>query len=181
MSHDAVGHVPTTGRGSLPFLLMHDEALVVLASMSLERAGVRLLDFTDTWADVQRYDAPLVLHDPLCPLAPVDHLASCVELAVDDGVVVVGTRPVTDTMKTVSDDVVGRTVDRESLVGVTTPVVLPPSVVGDLDDWPDVDDFAALVERLRGRFEIRFVEAPALARRVQDESDLALLAALAGG
>jgi 2-C-methyl-D-erythritol 4-phosphate cytidylyltransferase len=181
MSHAPVGHVPTTGRGSLPFLLMHNEALLVLASFALEEAGIQLLDFTDTWADVQGYDAPLVLHDPLCPLAPVDHLASCVELAVDDGVVVVGVRPVTDTMKTVSDDVVGRTVDRESLVGVTTPVVLPPSVIADLDDWPDLDDFAALVERLRTRFEIRFVEAPALARRVQDESDLALLDALARG
>ena len=181
MSHDAVGHVPTTGRGSMPFLLLHGEPLVVLASWALEHAGVRLLDFTDTWADVRAYDAPLVLHDPLCPLAPVGHLTACLAVAVEDDVVAVGVRPVTDTMKTVADGVVGRTVDREELAAVATPVVLPAAVVAALDDWPDLDDLAALVELLRERFEVRLVEAPALARRVQDESDLALLDALAAG
>jgi hypothetical protein len=51
-------------------------------------------------------------------------------------------------------------------------------VVAHLDRWPDADDLVDLVTRLRERFAVRFLHAPALARRVGDESDLALLEAL---
>jgi hypothetical protein len=54
-------------------------------------------------------------------------------------------------------------------------------VVAELDAWPDADDFTALVSWLRQRFEVRFLEAPALGRRVEDESSVALLEALAAG
>jgi 2-C-methyl-D-erythritol 4-phosphate cytidylyltransferase len=96
-------------------------------------------------------------------------------------VVVVGVQPVTDTIKSVHAGVVGETVDREGLWTVTSPVVLPPDVVAELDDWPDADDFTQLVGWLRERFEVRFLEAPALGRRVEDESAVALLEALAAG
>jgi 2-C-methyl-D-erythritol 4-phosphate cytidylyltransferase len=119
-----------------------------------------------------------VLHDPLCPRTPGDFLREAVEVAVDEDVVVVGVLPVTDTIKSVHAGLVGETVDREALWTLTSPVVLPAHVVAQLEGWPDADDLPALVARLREQFEVRFLEAPAVGRRVEDESDLALLEAL---
>ncbi|HSE54768.1 MAG TPA: 2-C-methyl-D-erythritol 4-phosphate cytidylyltransferase, partial [Nocardioidaceae bacterium] len=116
-----------------------------------------------------------------CPLTPIAFLREALATAVAEDVVVVGVQPVTDTIKTVEEGVVGGTVDREGLWAVTSPVVLPADVVAELDAWPDADDFTALVSWLRQRFEVRFLEAPALGRRVEDESSLALLEALAAG
>ncbi len=89
----------------------------------------------------------------------------------------VGCRPVTDTIKTVAADRVGETVDRESLVAVTSPVVLSAEAVAALDGWPDLADFAALVTSLRSRFPVELLEAPSLGRRVEDESAVVLLEA----
>lgn len=175
----AMGQVPTTGRGSMPFALLDGEPLVALASFALEDAGVELVEFHVDLARLRDRDRPLVVHDPLCPLTPADFIREAVELAVDEDVVVVGVQPVTDTIKRVDDGVVGDTVDREGLWTVTSPIVLPASVVMRLDGWPDVDDLAVLVERLRERRGVRFLEAPALGRRVDDESSLVLLGALA--
>ena len=44
--------MPVEGRGSLPFALLHGESLVAVASWALGEAGVELLDFTASWADV---------------------------------------------------------------------------------------------------------------------------------
>ncbi len=52
-------------------------------------------------------------------------------------------------------------------------------MVDDLPGWPDADDLTELVVSLRERLEVRFVAAPALGRRVDDESSLVLLEALA--
>jgi 2-C-methyl-D-erythritol 4-phosphate cytidylyltransferase len=93
--------------------------------------------------------------------------------------VVVGCRPVTDTIKTVTDGKVGGTVDRERLLAVASPIVLPPHVVAALTQWPDAADFAELVTALRERFPVRFVEVPPLGRRVDDRSALHVLAAAA--
>lgn len=175
----ALGEVPTAGRGGLPFALLHGEALVTIASWALGDAGVDLLDFTATWPQVREVGQPLVLHDPLCPLTPVGFLREAVRRCRVEDAVVVGVRPVTDTIKTVAGDVVGETVDRDSLHTVCSPVVLPASVVAALEDWPDLDDFAALVTTLRERFPVMFLEAPALGRRVEDESAVALLTAFA--
>jgi len=173
-----MGWVPTTGRGSLPFATLDGEPLVALASFALEDAGAELVDFDAELADL-RADRPLVLHDPLCPLTPISFLRRAVEVAAEEGAVVVGVHPVTDTVKAVQGEVVGGTVDREGLWSVTSPVVLPASLVADLDGWPDADDFAALVARLAERTEVRFLEAPPLGRRVEDESAVVLLQALA--
>lgn len=174
---DALGVVPTEGRGSLPFALLHNEALVAVASWAVGEAGVELLDFDTSWADVVSRDLPLLVHDPLCPAAPVDFLATAVRSAASSGAVVVGVRPVTDTVKEVDDAVVGRTVDRSELVAVCSPVVLPAGVVAGLDGWPDLDDLPGWVEQLRKRFPVTFLEAPPEARRIVDESDLKLLEA----
>jgi 2-C-methyl-D-erythritol 4-phosphate cytidylyltransferase len=173
----ALGTVPTEGRGSLPFCLWHGESLVAAASWALAEAGVRLLDFNTSWSAVRDAAAPLVVHDPLCPATPVAFLRSVVEHARPDGPVVAAVRPVTDTVKVLSDGVVGVTVDRSELVALASPVVLPAGVVAALSDWPDLADLPALVADLAARFGVSFVEAPPEARRIVDESDLRLLAA----
>jgi 2-C-methyl-D-erythritol 4-phosphate cytidylyltransferase len=175
----AMGQIPTTGRGTLPFALLDGEPLVALASRALDEAGVVIVDFTVELAGVRDQGRALVLHDPLCPLTPAAFLREAVELAEDEGVVVVAVHPVTDTIKTAPHGVVGDTVDREGLWLLSSPVVLPASVVAELDRWPDTDDLPALVAGLRERREVRFLEAPVLARRVEDESAVAVLAALA--
>jgi 2-C-methyl-D-erythritol 4-phosphate cytidylyltransferase len=174
-----MGQVPTTGRGPTPFVTLDGEPLVVLASHALEDAGVDLVDFNVELAAVKGQGRALVVHDPLCPLTPVSFLREAIELAGSEEAVVVGVQPVTDTIKTARDGVVGETVDREGLWAVTSPVVLPASMVDDLRDWPDADDLTALVVSLREKLEVRFLAAPALGRRVDDESSVALLEALA--
>ena len=172
----AVGIVPVEGRGSLPFALLDGEPLVAVASWALGDADVELLDFNTAWVDVQARAAALVVHDPLCPGTPPEFLARAVEAA--DGTVVVGIRPVTDTVKRVESGLVGETVDRDGLFVVASPVVLPAAVVAALPALPPLEDLAALVAQLREDREITYLEAPPEARRVADESDLLLLQSL---
>lgn len=178
--------MPVDGRAGLPAVLLHGEPLVVHASRALTTAGVRLVAPATPWASVQEMRLPVVLHDPLCPLTPPAFIASLVRQAVSSGAIQVGVRPVTDTIKTVAGGVVGETVDRSSLLVVTSPVVLPPLVAGELDlSGPGgsgaggscLDDFGALVTRLRERFAVGMVEAPSVGRRVGDATDVLLLEA----
>ena len=175
---DVVGVVPTDGRGSLPFALLHGESLVAVAAWALGEAEAELLDFDTSWSAVQGREALLVVHDPLCPATPVAFLREAIAIAAAKQSVVVGVRPVTDTVKAMAGDLVGGTVDREDLVGVASPLVLPPGVVAALEEWPSLDDLSALVSSLRERFPVFFLEAPALGRRVSDESDVRLLEAM---
>lgn len=175
-----LGVVPLDGRGSLPYALVHGESLVAAASWALSTAEVDLFDFDVGFAQVQDTERMLVVHDPLCPLTPAGFIAEAVAEAGRTGAVVVGVRPVTDTVKEYDGTILGGTVDRESLVCVTSPVVLPASVVAALDDLPGLDtgDLAALVERLAARFPVRHLQAPPVGRRIVDEGDLEVLAAL---
>ena len=101
----------------------------------------------------------------------------------------------TDTVKSTDHEALGGTVDRAGLLAVTSPVVLPASVVDGLDEPPPTaafDDLATrrnegvsiwavradLVAWLRAEHEVLFVEAPPAGRRVTDESDLRLVEAL---
>ena len=120
-----------------------------------------------------------MLHDPLCPLTPPAFLAGCVAHAAATGQVVVAVREVTDTVKTVTDGYVGPSVDRDGLLQVVSPVVLPAAVVAALDGVPSTD-LAALVAVLAQTFPVDAVAAPAAARRVLDEDDLAVLEVLSG-
>ena len=171
----ALGLVLDQDRGPLPFALVHGEPLVACAAWALGEAGVTLLDVGTPWSSVVAADEPVVLHDPLCPLTPPDFISTCVGAAGD--AVVVGVRPVTDTVKLVEDGYVGGTVDRDGLVQVVSPVVLPPVVVAALDGLPTTD-LAELVAALAPRFPVVTLEAPPTARRVSAEDDLRLLEAL---
>ncbi|TWG93911.1 2-C-methyl-D-erythritol 4-phosphate cytidylyltransferase [Nocardioides sp. J9] len=182
------GIVVEEGRGALPFHLIHGESLVAAAAWAAGEAGVDLVDLTVALSVVAERGEALVLHDPLCPATPPDFIASCADRAAVDDVVAVGVRPVTDTVKEVTGAAgaatVGATVDRDGLVAVCSPVVLPPSVVGDLfgdgGGLPSTD-FVELVAALRERYgddRVALVDAPAEARRVGGPDDIAVLEAL---
>jgi 2-C-methyl-D-erythritol 4-phosphate cytidylyltransferase len=169
--------VVETDRGSLPFALVHGEPLVAAAAWAMGAAGVTLVDMGTEWEAVQATGTPFVLHDALCPLTPPGFLVACVAHAEELAAVTVGVRPVTDTVKQLTGDRVGETVDRDGLLQVVSPVVLPPSVVAALDGVPSLD-FAELVVALAERFPVETMEAPAQARRVAQEGDLRVLEAL---
>lgn len=177
---DPLGYVPLAGRGSLPFLLVHGESLVATATWALEAAEVEILDASVPFEEVRRCGRPVVLHDPLCPLTPFAFIAEVVAESAARGAVVAGVRSVTDTVKELDGDRVGATVDRDGLVCVTSPLVLPATVVAGVEglDSPDVADFAALVEQLRAQWPVLFLEAPPLGRRIGDEAELRVLEAL---
>lgn len=164
-------------RGSLPYALIHGEALVACAAWALGESGVQPVDTGTTWEEIALAGEPVVLHDPLCPMTPADFIAACAVRAATEDVVVVAVRPVTDTVKTVADGVVGETVDREELRTIASPVVLPASVVAALPSLPTTD-FEQLVPLLREHFAVELVPAPAQARRVSDLDEVAVLEAL---
>lgn len=172
-----LGWVPLDGRGSLPFALVHGESLVAAASWAVGESGVQLFDASVTFDQVRDSGLALLLHDPLCPLAPADFLARAAELSAETGTVVVGYRPVTDTVKQRSGDSLGETVDRNGLRAIATPVVIPASVLDRLDGL-ETADVARLVARLAELSSITWLEAPPVARRIRDEDDLLVLEAL---
>jgi 2-C-methyl-D-erythritol 4-phosphate cytidylyltransferase len=176
-----LGVVLERDRGSLPFVLLHGEALVTCAAWAMGEAGVQLVDRGTPWEGVVDSQAPLVWHDALCPMTPPDFLTACVERALAEDAVVVGVLPVTDTVMEIVDHgegpVIGATVDRDRLVQIVSPIVLPPTVVGALDGWPSAD-FATAVADLRKVARVVFVDAPAGARRVSSEDDVRALDAL---
>lgn len=176
----ALGTVLVEGRGSLPFLLVHGESLVAAAAWGLGSAGVSLVDDSVPWEGLVEADAALVLHDSLCPLTPPDFIAACVARSVETGSVVVATRPVTDTVKQVADGYVGQTVERDDLLVVCSPVVLPPAVVAALDALPSLD-LTELVATLRASYDVVTVTAPPSAARVSGPDDVRLLEALGHG
>src|SRR4051812_4294687 len=177
----AVGVVVERGRGSMPFALIHGEPLVGCAAWAMGEAGIQLLDLVTPWEDVRDAGAALVWHDALCPMTPPDFLAACVRRAVAEDSVVVGVLPVSDTVKDLEEHdgvtLVGRTHDRDRLRRLASPLVLPPSVVATLDDWPD-EDLVRAVTDLRARGRVLFVEAPASAARVSSPPDVVRLEAL---
>lgn len=130
-------------------------------------------------ADAER----IVVHDPLCPLLPAAVLAGCAA-SLQPGEAVVGVRPVTDTVKRVSDGWLGATLERDALAVLASPVVFAPELVQPLSlllpTAGDLGDLAALVGALGGLCTLRGVEVPSAGRRVSDAEDLVLLAQLAG-
>ncbi|TIC78941.1 2-C-methyl-D-erythritol 4-phosphate cytidylyltransferase [Nocardioides sp. GY 10127] len=172
----------TDHRGSLPFALLHGEALVACAAWALGETGVVQVDEGTEWAGVVAAGETVVLHDSLCPMTPPAFLADCVRTSQERSAVVVAVRAVTDTVKQVdAAGLLGETVDRDGLLTVTSPVVLPPAVVAALADGLPTDDLAALVPLLAARWPVLTVAAPTQGRRVADLDDVAVLEALTRG
>jgi 2-C-methyl-D-erythritol 4-phosphate cytidylyltransferase len=178
---EAYGVVVERDRGSWPFALLDGEPLVAWAARAMGEATIQLLDHTVSWDDVRRAGQALVWHDALCPLTPPGFLADCVRRAVGSGVLVVGVLPVTDTVKEIvpsqAGPVVGATHDREALHRLASPLVLPPSLVRQLDDWPSAD-LREVVTACRDLCDVVLVSAPRAARRVHGDLDLLALSAL---
>jgi 2-C-methyl-D-erythritol 4-phosphate cytidylyltransferase len=160
---------------------VHGESLVACAAWALSEARVTPVDSGFPWADLAALaddsGEPLVLHDVLCPMTPPAFIAACVERVVASGVAVVGTRPVTDTVKVVTDGFVGATVDRDGLLAVASPLVLPASVAATLTAVPR--DLARTVTELTAAgHRVDTLPAPSEARRVTSVDALRVLEAL---
>ena len=191
----AVGVVPLEARGTLPLVELHGEPMFLHPVRALLRSGVvdRVVVTADDpaaaapfverrrlhvevvaapafWSDAAR---TVVLADPLCPLLPEDFVARVV--TESDGEAAAGYRPVTDTVKTVVDQRIAGTLDRDKLAVVASPVVVPAALAAQ---HPPVDDFALLAAWLRERGGLRLVKAPSMARRVGDESAVRVLECL---
>jgi 2-C-methyl-D-erythritol 4-phosphate cytidylyltransferase len=113
----------------------------------------------------------VVLLDERCPGVDPDVVRRVVASASESGSVAVGVRPVTDTVKVLEHGYVGPTVDREALVAVCAPVVVPASLV-DRVTGP-VTDLVGWVTGLE--VPVVPVEVPPVARRLADATELALL------
>lgn len=134
---------------------------------------------SDWWADVAR-SAPLLVHDPLCPLSPVASLEAALALALDrPEIAIVGFRPVTDTVKVVDHGVIAGTVDREELASIATPLVIGAAVVAALPGAPDLTDLAATVASLRHGWPVELIGVPSTACRVDTAAALHLLRGIA--
>lgn len=163
-----LGLVLDEERGSLPYALIHGESLVACAAWALGESGVDLVDASIDWAAIAESGEDLVLHDALCPMTPPDFIASCLEHARATGRPVVGVRPVTDTVKVVDEGLVGDTLDRDSLLAVAAPLVVPAG-----------DDLARAVADLAAAgHPVETLTAPPQARRVASLEDVRLLGAL---
>jgi 2-C-methyl-D-erythritol 4-phosphate cytidylyltransferase len=199
-----VGVVALEGRGSLPFVDLHREALflhAVRALLDVDHVAGRVVVTVDTaqraaaTAALDRSDLPamvqdfrtwwrtvtgavtVVLHDPLCPLVPASFISGLLDGTTAGAPDLVAYRPVTDTIKTVVDDHIADTLDRDLFGIVASPVVFDHHRVDGARDQglPPTDDFGALAAWLRARGPVRMRKAPSLGRRVDDASAVNLL------
>jgi hypothetical protein len=144
------------------------------------RLSVTVLDEAAWWAEVRpRLSGSLLVHDPLCPLTSVEFLVKVRRVGHESpGVSLAAFRPVTDTVKTVVDERIHGTIDRERLAALIAPVLIAEPVLRDAvaaDDEPPLADFGDLLGWLRGRGPVELVKGPSLARRVDDASAVNLL------
>lgn len=130
-----------------------------------------------------RRAASVLVHDPRCPLVPASYLRDVMAAAeTDRGAVLMATRPMTDTVKSVIDGVVQATVDRDLLRVLTSPLVLPAALLhdlveaGGLQQCGDVDDLVDLARAAGAR--VRWVPAPSMASRVSDAAAVSVLECL---
>lgn len=177
----ALGTIVDEGRGALPYALIHGESLVACAAWALGESGVELVDASAPWEAWVEAGLDVVFHDALCPMTPPAFIVACLDRARVTGRPVVGVRPVTDTVKVIADHRVGRTLDRASLMAVTSPLVIPAGVVVELAERPSVDLARAVADLVATGHHVETSEAPAEGRRVSSAEDILLLDALTSG
>jgi 2-C-methyl-D-erythritol 4-phosphate cytidylyltransferase len=127
--------------------------------------------------------ACVLVHDPCCPLVPPSHLAEVLAQARQTpSEVVVSTRPMTDTVKSVVDGFVHATVDRDHLRVLSSPVALPAALLRGLPYLARIADLSELLDALRAvGAPVHWVTAPPSGRRIGSAADVAVLAALSVG
>lgn len=162
----------------MPFALIHGEALVACAAWALGEAGVQLVDATVAWDDIVATGEDLVLHDSLCPMTPPAFIRACLDRARSVGRPVIGVRPVTDTVKVVDGHLAGATLDRDALLAVTSPLVVPAAVLAELPVRPHVDLARAVADLAAAGQRVETLAAPPEGRRVSSAEDVRLLDAL---
>ena len=150
------------------------------AAWALAESGVTAVDARVAWHDLRAAGEPLVLHDSLCPMTPPSFIADCLREAIDSGEVVVGVRPVTDTVKVLTDGLVGEGVDRDDLLAITSPLVLPAAIVSGLAGPPPHDLAAAVSAVAALGHPVRHRVAPPEGRRVTSRDAVLVLEALSG-
>lgn len=148
------------------------------AAWALGDSGVDIVDATVVWEDYVEAARDLVLHDSLCPMTPPTFITTCLEYARSSGHAVVGVRPVTDTVKVVTHDRVGETLDRESIVAVASPLVIPAAVVAGLAERPSSDLAQAVADLAAAGHRVETLLSPPEGRRVASVEDVRLLDAL---
>ncbi len=148
------------------------------AAWAVGESGVDLVDASVAWEAFVEAGRDVVLHDSLCPMTPPAFIAACLDRARTSGHPVVAVRPVTDTVKVVAHDRVGDTLDRESLVAVTSPLVIPASVVAGLGQRPSSDLARAVADLVAAGHGVETLAAPTEGRRVSSVEDVRLLEAL---
>jgi 2-C-methyl-D-erythritol 4-phosphate cytidylyltransferase len=151
---------------------------VACAAWALGESGVELVDASVTWVGLVDSGEDLVLHDALCPMTPPAFISACLEQARTSGDVVVGVRPVTDTVKVVADGRVGENLDRDDLLAITSPLVLPAQVLARLDRRPVTDLAQAVADLAAAGHRVAPVPAPSEGRRVASVQDVLVLEAL---
>ena len=151
------------------------------AAWAVGESGVDLVDASVPWQGIAESGEDVVLHDSLCPMTPPWFIQACLERARESGRPVVGVRPVTDTVKVVSGGVVGETLDRDDLLAITSPLVLPAHVVSQLALRPSTDLARAVADLAAAGHQVEPVTAPPEGRRVASTEDLRLLDALTTG
>lgn len=132
------------------------------------------------WAETgPRLAGSLLVHDPLCPLTSAEFLAEVRRAGHRrPGVSLAAFRPVTDTVKTVVDERIHGTIDREGLAALIAPVLIAAPVLRGAvaaGDEPPLANFGELLSWLRSRGPVELVKGPSLARRVDDASAVNLL------
>ncbi len=200
-----IGVVPLEGRGSLPFVDLHREVLFLhavralldvdrvagrvvvtvgpgqrdAAGAALDRAGLpAAVQEAGSWWRTVSGPVRVVLHDPLCPLVPASFIAGLLDVAAgEQRDHLVAFRPVTDTIKTVEDDHIADTLDRDLFGIIASPVVFDHhrDEAAPHRATPPTDDFGALATWLRRSGPVRLRKAPSLGRRVDDPSAVNLL------
>ena len=148
------------------------------AAWALGDSGVDLVDATVEWQAVVEARRDLVLHDALCPMTPATFIVECLQRARDTGRPVVGVRPVTDTVKMVEHGRVGETLDRETVLAVASPLVVPASVLATLARRPETDLARAVADLAAAGHPVETLVAPPEGRRVGSLDDVRLLHAL---
>lgn len=151
------------------------------AAWALGESGVDLVDASVSWQGIAESGEDVVLHDALCPMTPPAFIRACLERARETGRPVLGVRPVTDTVKAVSDGVVGETLDRDDLLATASPLVLPAHVVSQLEVRPSTSLARAVADLTAAGHQVESLTAPPEGRRVSSTEDLRVLDALTTG